>query len=91
MEVKNIVSTLVHNKLNTLFILLILLILFLLWNAPSIEGPPMPNDADHRNVEKEISCMTECHTFEDLVKENRNHPLKTECLECHQLIVTPTD
>jgi hypothetical protein len=75
-------------KSSALFIVFILLILFILWNAPSIEGPPIPNDDEHSNIEEETSCM-ECHIFEELLKGNKYHPPKTECLECHRTTVAP--
>lgn len=79
-----------HHKSSIIFILLIVLILFFLWNAPSIEGPPIPNDEDHRNMREETYCM-ECHTLEELMKENLDHPPKTECLECHRKNIKPTN
>jgi hypothetical protein len=74
-------------KSSALFIVFILLILFILWNAPPIEGPPIPNDDEHSTIEEETSCM-ECHIFEELLKGNNYHPPKTECLECHRATVT---
>jgi len=74
-------------KSSALFIVFILLILFILWNAPSIEGPPIPNDDDHSTIEEETSCI-EYHIFEELLKGNNYHPPKTECLECHRATVT---
>lgn len=71
-----------------LFIVFILFILFFLWNAPPVEGPPIPNDDEHSNIEEETSCM-ECHIIEDHFKGNKYHPPKTECLECHRTTVTP--
>ena len=73
-----------HYKSRAFFTVFIVLILFLLWNAPSTEGPPIPNDDEHSKVEEELSCMMECHIFKDLLEENKNHPPKTECLECHR-------
>jgi hypothetical protein len=75
-------------KSSALFIVFIFLILFILWNAPPIEGPPIPNDDEHSNIEEETSCM-ECHIFEELLKGNTYHPPKTECLECHRTTVAP--
>jgi hypothetical protein len=74
-------------KTSALFILFILLILFFLWNAPPIEGPPIPDDDEHSTIEGETSCI-ECHVFEELLKGTNYHPPKTECLECHLTTVT---
>jgi hypothetical protein len=77
-----------RNLSSAFFILLILLILFFLWSAPSLDGPAIPYDQDHINQEGEISCQ-ECHDFLELIKENSQHPPKTECLECHTKTAPP--
>lgn len=71
-----------NRKPSIIFVLMILLIVFLLWNAPSNEGPQIPIDEDHGKVERENDCIA-CHSIEALIKENKKHPPKAECLLCH--------
>jgi hypothetical protein len=70
------------NKANIIFFGLILLIIFFLWRAPSNEGPAVPDDEDHKKVIVVGDCIA-CHKIEELIKANRDHPPKTECLLCH--------
>ena len=65
-------------------LIIIVLIGYILWDSTSNDGPPIPNDEDHTQVKKLAECV-ECHDFEAMIKENKKHPPKVQCLLCHVL------